>query len=576
MGLRLKDGNKAQCTTHNIANKGFSGMRSFVARFKVSCTLIGKKPAIPYWPYCKTLPFIKIHMINLQSLIILFVLTFSSLANAQPSKNDLVVNLKFAKGIRDAVKTEGRLFIFLSQNPEVEPRTQLAPFPWSIAHIFARNFSDISIQNGIQLDESTTWTKTPEWSLQSIPDNEYYIQALWDQNNSESQINVPGNLHSTKQKIVLNGKTEIKIIIDQIIPEREQIADELTRFIDFESDTLSKWWNKPMTLKASVLLPSGYNSNSEYAIRYNVAGYGGRYDRINKLLNDEKFMDWWKSDDSPQVINVFLDGEGPFGDSYQMDSENSGPYGYALINELIPHIESKFRGTNKSSTRFVDGCSTGGWVSLGLQLFYPDEFNGVFSYSPDALEFENYQLINIYKDKNAFYNEFGYLRPVARFTDGEPMLSLKKFIAYENVLGSSGTYLNSGGQFSAHTALYSPKGKDDLPMPLFNPITGEIDSLVAEHWKKYDFKKYLSKNWETLGPKLHDKIYVWMGDMDHFYLNVATRKFAEFIESMENPKSDAEIEFSAMEGHCSQFSHRAVLEKIQERLNEIKKTNGNK
>ncbi len=30
--------------THNIANKGFSGMRRFTARFNFSCTLIGNRP----------------------------------------------------------------------------------------------------------------------------------------------------------------------------------------------------------------------------------------------------------------------------------------------------------------------------------------------------------------------------------------------------------------------------------------------------------------------------------------------------------------------------------------------------
>ncbi len=30
-------------------------MRRFVARFNFLCILIGKKPAIPYWPYCQTL-----------------------------------------------------------------------------------------------------------------------------------------------------------------------------------------------------------------------------------------------------------------------------------------------------------------------------------------------------------------------------------------------------------------------------------------------------------------------------------------------------------------------------------------
>ena len=321
-----------------------------------------------------------------------------------------------------------------------------------------------------------------------------------------------------------------------------------------------------MYLKAAILLPHGYEEGKVYPIRYNVAGYGGRYTRINRLLNNPEFMQWWDSEEAPQIITVFLDGEGPFGDSYQMDSENSGPYGQALIEEFIPHIEDIYRGTSSVETRFVDGCSTGGWVSLGLQLYYPDEFNGVFSYSPDAIEFENYQLINIYKDQNAYVNEFGYSRPVMRSTVGEPMLSMKEFIQYENVLGYSDTYLNSGGQFSAHTALYSPKGNNGLPQPLFDPSTGDIDTEVADHWKKYDFKLYTQENWSELGPKLENKIYVWMGDMDHFYLNPATRAFADFIQETDNPKSDAEIVFSPMEGHCTQYSHRKVLEQIQAKL----------
>lgn len=36
--------NKIRLLTHNIANKGFSGMRRFVARFNFSCTLIGNRP----------------------------------------------------------------------------------------------------------------------------------------------------------------------------------------------------------------------------------------------------------------------------------------------------------------------------------------------------------------------------------------------------------------------------------------------------------------------------------------------------------------------------------------------------
>jgi S-formylglutathione hydrolase FrmB len=266
---------------------------------------------------------------------------------------------------------------------------------------------------------------------------------------------------------------------------------------------------------------------------------------------------------------VFLDGEGPFGDSYQMDSENNGPYGYALMHELIPHIETIYRSARNAKYRFTDGCSTGGWVSLALQLYYPDEFNGAWSYSPDAVEFENYQLVNIYKDKNAYINQYGNQRPVARDVSGEPMMLLQNFIKYENVLGWSDTYVTSGGQFSAHAALYSPKGDDGLPVPLFDPKTGEIDHEVAEHWKKYDLKLYAKKNWKELGPKVQGKIYIWMGDMDHFYLNMATRSFDTFIKNTENPVSDAEIIFTPAKGHCANYSHRGVLEKIAEKLNSL-------
>jgi hypothetical protein len=47
--------NELRLPTHNIANKGFRGLRRFVARFNFACTLIGKKPANPYWPYCQPL-----------------------------------------------------------------------------------------------------------------------------------------------------------------------------------------------------------------------------------------------------------------------------------------------------------------------------------------------------------------------------------------------------------------------------------------------------------------------------------------------------------------------------------------
>ncbi|WKK64992.1 alpha/beta hydrolase-fold protein [Lutimonas zeaxanthinifaciens] len=499
-------------------------------------------------------------------LFTLFLFLPFTKLQSQSTTHKLSVEVSVDETLLNSFNRSGRLFIFLTKNPDLEPRQQIWPNPYSKTHIFAVNKDGFPKDKPLTFGPDLNWTKTTEWGLTNVPEGTYYMQVLWDQDSKESRTGAPGNLYSSKKKIELNSSKHLAVVLNQQIQKRSLKEHPLAKLIELKSDTLSNWWNKEMRIKASILLPHGYQKGKSYPIRYNVAGYGGRYTRLNRLLNNNKFMEWWESDEAPKIINVFLDGEGPFGDSYQMDSDNSGPYGYSLIHEVIPQIESKYRGTDEMTTRFVDGCSTGGWVSLGLQLYYPDIFNGVYSYSPDAIDFENYQLINIYKEKNAFYNEYDYLRPVMRNEYGEPMLSMKEFVAYENVFGPSNTYLDSGGQFSAHTALYSPKGEDGLPQPMFHHVTGEIDSLVAKSWEKYDFKRYAEKNWKTLGPKLQGKIYIWMGDMDHFYLNTGTRGFENFLKNTKDPKSDAIIEFSPMEGHCSLFSHKEILIKIKERL----------
>lgn len=340
----------------------------------------------------------------------------------------------------------------------------------------------------------------------------------------------------------------------------------LLKEFSLKSPALTDFWGKPMEVKAAVLLPSDYNSNSDkrYPVRYNVAGYGGRYDRVNRLVNNDRFTAWWAQPDAPQVITVFLDGYGPYGDPYQLNSENSGPYGDVLMQEIIPAIEAQYR-TQGAAGRYTDGCSTGGWVSLALQMIYPDEFAGCYSYSPDPVSFNHMQLINIYEDDNAFVSKYGLERPSKRTRLGEPQFTIKKEVSDENEKGASGTYVDSKGQWGAWNALYSPKGENGLPMPVFHPENGIIDKTVAEAWKKYDLLVLAKENWSELGPKLQGKVYVWMGDMDNYYLNNALREMDEFLQQTSAPKSDAVLEFVATKGHCDDYSHREVLEMIEKR-----------
>ena len=135
-----------------------------------------------------------------------------------------------------------------------------------------------------------------------------------------------------------------------------------------------------------------------------------------------EFQRLWMADDTPRMILVQLDGAGPLGDPYQVNSANHGPYGDAITRELIPYVERSFRGIGQGSARVLDGGSTGGWVSLALQVFYPDFFNGAWSFCPDSVDFRSFQLVNIYEDKNAYLNRHGFERPAARDVIGRGSL----------------------------------------------------------------------------------------------------------------------------------------------------------
>jgi len=172
----------------------------------------------------------------------------------------------------------------------------------------------------------------------------------------------------------------------------------------------------------------------------------------------------------------------------------------------------------------------------------------------------------MYEGENAFVNDNGYLTPSIRSKTGQPRLSIKAEVAGENINSFENSFTTSGGQWGGWNALFSPKGEDGLPMAGFHPLSGKINKEAVEHWKNYDLLHILTKNWDEFGPKLQGKLWVWMGDMDQFYLNNAMREMDKFLKSTTNPKSDAIINFEATKGHCEEFDHRWVLEMMQEKI----------
>src|SRR5262249_34130160 len=154
-------------------------------------------------------------------------------------------------------------------------------------------------------------------------------------------------------------------------------------------------------------------------------------------------------------------------------------------------------------------------------VFYPDDFNGAWSHCPDPVDFRAYELINIYRDDNAYVNDRGFERASTRDHNGDVRVTMRHECGLENVLGRGNSWARSGKDWCAWNATFGPRGADGFPRPLWHPTTGAIDRSLTEHWKQYDLRLVLEKNWKTLGPKLRGKLRIWVGEADEYFLNNA-------------------------------------------------------
>ena len=113
------------------------------------------------------------------------------------------------------------------------------------------------------------------------------------------------------------------------------------------------------------------------------------------------------ADGTPRMLLVTLQHPSPYyDDSYGVNSANNGPYGDAITKELIPADRDRSSARSRQPcARLLTGGSTGGWISLAHQVFYPDFYGGTWSLCPDGVDFRYHQIVNIYADTNAYFIE---------------------------------------------------------------------------------------------------------------------------------------------------------------------------
>jgi len=471
------------------------------------------------------------------------------------SRFEPLVSLRFevtvAPGRLETPQT-GRLLLALSPRPEPEPRFILGRPELRGSFVFGRDVRDFKSGDRVVVDDAAIGV--PLERLSQIPAGEYFVQAVFMWNPDIRRPDAPGNLYSPVQRVRLDPARGgvVRLELTHVIPEESPSETEYVKFVTLRSERLSAFHGRPIVLRAGVILPRDYDREPErrYPLRVHIGGYGARYTNVLRLMAEgSEFRRVWLADDTPRMIFLHLDGAGPYGDPYFVNSANNGPYGDALVQELIPYVERKFRAIGAPEARVLDGGSTGGWVALALQIFYPDVFNGAWAFCPDSVDFRAFQLINIYEDENAYVNRYGFERPSARDQRGDVRFTMRHECQVENVLGLGDSYTMSGGQWGAWNAVYGPRGSDGRPVPLWDPKTGVIRRDVVEHWKQYDLRLVLEQKWSELGPKLRGKLRIWMGDADDYFLNNAVYLLEEFL-ARADPPAEARIIYGPRRGHC--------------------------
>jgi enterochelin esterase-like enzyme len=496
---------------------------------------------------------------------------------------------------------DGRLLLLMSTNNKAEPRFQISDGPQT-QQVFGMNVDGWKPGETKTIDAKAFGY--PVETMKQLKSGTYYIQVVlhkyetfkrkdghtvklpMDRGEGQHWNEAPGNLYNKPVQLRFNasGTDAITIQLDSEIPPIEEPKDtKYIKHIKIQSKLLTEFWGRPMYLGAHVLLPEGWDTHTtvkyplaifhghfpsdfggfrttppdenlkpDYIARFNLTGY-------NKIVQQEAydFYKLWTGPNFPRVIAIEIQHATPYyDDSYAVNSANNGPYGDAIVHELIPEIEKRFRGIGEGWARFMYGGSTGGWEVLAAQMFYPDEFNGCYSACPDPIDFRAYTVVDIYKDKNAYYLE-GPFRKTARPSHRNYLGHIDAYVRDSNLKElAMGTNSRSGDQWDVWESVYSPVGVDGYPQPIWNKYTGEIDSTVARYWKEnYDLGYILERDWHKFGNKLKGKIKIYCGDMDNYYLNNAVYLFEERLKKLTNPLPDAFVDYGDRAEHCWNGDH---------------------
>lgn len=357
----------------------------------------------------------------------------------------------------------------------------------------------------------------------------YRAQAVLDLHHDDSSWRrEPGNLFSDPLNFEIKpGATgPVPIPLRKVVKAPDPLRSARAEIVEIRSKLLSDFRGRDVNLRASVVFPANYDSSRAYPAVYEVPGFGGNH--LDGLRMMRRRSTGAGNDLAGIAFWITLDPESPNGHTLFADSDVNGPCGAALVQELIPALEAKYKLISQPSARLLRGHSSGGWSTLWLATQYPQVFGACWSSSPDPVDFRKFELIDIYSDDNAYFDGSGKEIPSTR-QEERVTLSVRGENQQEEVLGTGNS---SAQQWDSWQAVYGSRDASGWPKPLFDAATGKLDHAEAEHYKRYDIALLLRENPQKYGPTFLQRIRLICGGADDFYLNEAVSLLKSDVDKL--------------------------------------------
>jgi enterochelin esterase-like enzyme len=495
----------------------------------------------------------------------------------------LNVKLSVAKGVLTA-PTNGRIVLMFAPNgTDPLEDTDVTSSPNSIFGKNVYNFgpNDTVIFSGGS--NSSTEVGVYGWPIVSLDEvlaGTYQVQAFLNKyetvtrsdgstvsihfpcGDGNPNVNTFGSLITTAVDLEVSGGTQtLELKFDNVTAVEAFTGKEIggcnqgnyedtenLKYVKIRSEKLSAFWNRDMYVGANVLLPAGYNAN-DTTTRYPVIYSQGHWDADQGAFRypNAAFSAGWDNGTipatnstaarpAPKMIMVTFRHEAPYyDDSYAVNTANLGPYGDAINDELIPHLDSVFNTIAKPYARIQEGGSTGGWESIASLIYRPDMFGYCFSSYPDSLDFHRHQDIELYTAANAYQRADGSFVPSIR-THVNGTEVVQATVALENHWELTfGTASRSSNQWDIWNAVFGVQGYNNYPLEPWDKVTGEIYPEAVEYWKPYDLSNYVTSNWNNslnLGKNLAGRVFVYVGTWDNYYLNEGVMEFQKRTDAV--------------------------------------------